>query len=112
VEPRPATLAYTDFLLATAATRDLGAICAAMTPCMRLYAHLGRSLASSMPAATAPENPYRSWVSAYADPAFEALAQRLEALLDDFAEDASAARDVYGRAMRLELGFFDDAWSG
>ena len=44
VEPLPATLAYTEFLLATAATQDLGVIFAAMTPCMRLYAWLGASL--------------------------------------------------------------------
>ena len=41
VEPAPATLAYTEFLLATAATGGLGEMCAAMTPCMRLYAWLG-----------------------------------------------------------------------
>ena len=41
VEPSPATLAYTDFLLATAATCGLGVTLAAMTPCMRLYAWLG-----------------------------------------------------------------------
>ena len=32
VEPLPATLAYTEFLLATAATQELGVIFAAMTP--------------------------------------------------------------------------------
>ena len=41
VEPLPATSAYTEFLLATACTEDLGVIFAAMTPCMRLYAWLG-----------------------------------------------------------------------
>jgi thiaminase (transcriptional activator TenA) len=43
--PAEATLAYTEFLLATAATGTVGLVCAAMTPCMRLYAHLGQSLA-------------------------------------------------------------------
>ena len=43
-EPLPATSAYTEFLLATAGTRPLGVIYAAMTPCMRLYAWLGASL--------------------------------------------------------------------
>ena len=40
VQPAAATLAYTEFLLATAATGEIGVICAAMTPCMRLYAHI------------------------------------------------------------------------
>ena len=36
VEPLSATAAYTEFLLATACTQDLGVTYAAMTPCMRL----------------------------------------------------------------------------
>ena len=44
VVPGAATLAYTEFLLATAALRGVGETCAAMTPCMRLYAFLGQSL--------------------------------------------------------------------
>src|SRR5689334_24417921 len=44
VVPSRATLAYTEFLLATAATSELAVIFAAMTPCMRLYAFLGASL--------------------------------------------------------------------
>jgi thiaminase/transcriptional activator TenA len=43
VVPGEATLAYTDFLLTIAALRSIGETCAAMTPCMRLYAFLGQS---------------------------------------------------------------------
>jgi thiaminase/transcriptional activator TenA len=110
-EPAPATLAYTDFLLATAATRALGPICAAMTPCMRLYAYLGESLAAEGPQATAEANPYRSWTTAYADPEFAAFGDRLERLLDRHASDEAAARSVYRRAMHLELAFFDAAFA-
>ncbi|MGY1605962.1 TenA family protein [Geodermatophilus sp. SYSU D00700] len=104
VEPAPATLAYTDFLLATAALGDVGEVCAAMTPCMRLYAHLGQSLAGSA------TGPYREWVDTYADPGFAELAATLEALLDRLAADTPAVRRAYRRAMELELGFFDAAW--
>ena len=106
VEPAPATLAYTEFLLATAALGDAGQTCAAMTPCMRLYAHLGQALA--------PEaaGPYREWVDTYADPRFEELAGTLEALLDRIADDTPAVRRAYRRAMQLELGFFDAAGRG
>lgn len=106
VEPVPATLAYTDFLLATAALGDAGEVCAAMTPCMRLYAHLGQALAPSA------GGPYREWVDTYADPGFEQLAATLEALLDRLAADTPAVRRAYRRAMELELGFFDAAWAG
>lgn len=105
VEPRPATLAYTEFLLATAATADLAVVCAAMTPCMRLYAHIGTSL----DAGTA--GPYADWVRTYADPGFEQVAALLEKLLDRLGDDGAAVRTAYRRAMRLELEFFESAFT-
>lgn len=100
-EPSAATLAYTDFLLATTARGGIGLTCAAMTPCMRLYAHLGTSLAP--PA----ENDYAQWILTYADPAFEQLARALEDLLDLHAPDLESVRATYRRAMELEVAFFD-----
>jgi thiaminase (transcriptional activator TenA) len=101
----PATSAYTDFLLAVAALEPVGHIVAAMTPCMRLYAYLGQQLA----ARTKPDNPYREWVEAYSSTEFEALAQRLEALLDRYGGDDDRPAVLYHRAMELELRFFDAA---
>ena len=106
VAPAPATSAYTDFLLATATTGGLGETCAAMTPCMRLYAALGQALAGS------PAGPYAEWVTTYADPGFEALAATLEELLDRYAADTPAVAQAYRRAMALELAFFEAAWRG
>jgi thiaminase/transcriptional activator TenA len=106
-EPLPATLAYTEFLLATAALGGTALTCAAMVPCMRLYAFLGQSLA---PGAD-PDGDYAEWVTTYADDAFEGLAVTLEALLDA-APDTPAVRRAYRRAMQLEVGFFDAAEAG
>lgn len=103
VEPAPATLAYTEFLLATAATEGAGLIFAAMTPCMRLYAHLGARLDADA------AGPYADWVQTYAHPDFHELAARLEALLDEHCHDPAAAGVAYRRAMLLELQFFDAA---
>lgn len=105
VEPAPATTAYTDFVLATAALGGVGLTCAAMVPCMRLYAHLGQRLAAE----DTDPGTYAEWVTTYADPAFEQLAARLEALLDEHAQDTAAVRAAYRRAMRLEVAFFDAA---
>jgi thiaminase/transcriptional activator TenA len=107
--PSEATLNYTDFLLATAATAGVGELCAAMAPCMRLYAHLGQALA---PSGDRDDNPYAEWVRTYADPAFEALALRLEGLLDRYALDGPTVRAAYRRAMALELAFFEAAARG
>ncbi len=106
VEPSPATLAYTDFLLATAATSDLGVILAAMTPCMRLYAWLGTSLDADK------AGKYAEWVQTYADPGFDGLASQLEGLLDRHAGDTAAVATAYRRAMHLEVQFFESAYSG
>jgi thiaminase/transcriptional activator TenA len=103
--PTPATLSYTDFLLSAAALAGIGETCAAMTPCMRLYAYLGTSLAAARPAMD--QNPYAEWIRTYAAPEFEALAARLERLLDRYAVDGPSIRTVYRRAMALEVAFFD-----
>ncbi|MBV9545985.1 MAG: TenA family protein [Chloroflexi bacterium] len=104
----PATLAYTDFLLATAALGSVGETCAAMTPCMRLYAFVGQSLAASAVEA----NPYIDWIRTYASSEFEALASRLEHLLDRYGQPHERVSDLYRRAMQLELAFFDAAYAG
>ena len=104
VVPGEATLAYTDFLLATAALRGVGETCAAMTPCMRLYAFLGKSLAAE---GVDKNNAYAEWIETYSAPDFEALATRLEGLLDRYATDTPVVRAAYRRAMNLELAFFE-----
>lgn len=105
VEPLAATSAYTEFLLATAATQDVGVIYAAMAPCMRLYAWLGQSLDPD------EAGPYAQWVQTYADPGFEGIAAVLEGLLDAQAGGTPAVRNAYRRAMRLELAFFEAAYN-
>ncbi|BBY58330.1 TenA family protein [Mycolicibacterium sarraceniae] len=105
VQPLAATSAYTEFLLATAATQDVGVVYAAMTPCMRLYAWLGQTLDPDR------AGPYGQWVRTYADPGFEAIARVLENLLDDQAADTPPVRTAYRRAMHLERAFFEAAVS-
>jgi thiaminase (transcriptional activator TenA) len=102
VDPLPETRAYTDFLAATAWTRDLGEILAAMTPCMRLYAHLGQRLAAS----GLPAHRYRRWIEAYAAEQFAELSRTIEALLDRHATDGEAVRAAYRYALACERDFF------
>jgi thiaminase (transcriptional activator TenA) len=101
--PSAATSAYTDFLQRVAWSEPVGNIVAAMTPCMRLYAHLGRALAPH----TSPSSDYREWVETYADDGFDALASRLERLLDDHDDGGPLIAAHYRTAMRRELAFFD-----
>ena len=102
VRLHPATRAYTDFLLRTAWSTEVGEIMAAMTPCMRLYAYLGQELALG----DHSQNPYREWIETYSSAEFEALAAELESLLDQLAEGTHRVSQAYRYAMRCELDFF------
>ena len=109
VQPHPATRAYTDFLLRTAWTTEVGEIMAAMTPCMRLYAYLGQELALR----DHSHNPYREWIETYSSAEFEALATELESLLDQLAEGTDRVSLAYRYAMHCERDFFSaslDEW--
>ncbi|MGD8394297.1 MAG: TenA family protein [Candidatus Eiseniibacteriota bacterium] len=108
--PLAATRRYTEFLLDLAWKQGLPDIIAGMTPCMRLYAYLGRELARD-PAPDLPRS-YGEWIGAYAGDSFQLLADRHDVLLDELASDTPELRARYRRAMELELAFFDAAWHG
>lgn len=103
--PTAATRSYTDFLLRVASLEPVGHAAAAMAPCMRLYAWLGRELAPH----TSDSSPYHEWVETYGSAEFDHHAARLEALLDSLAVDEEVAAAHYVTAMELELAFFDSA---
>ena len=102
VTPYAATSAYTNFLLSTAWQAEPGRTLAAMTPCMRLYAYLGQSLAAEL----RPDHLYGDWIRTYSSAEFERLAATIEELLDGLADDTPAVRDAYRYAMQCELDFF------
>ena len=118
VQPLPATSAYVAFLGCHDAAHDartqLMVLAATMTPCMRLYAFLGRTLADAHARdpsiAAARPAPYERWIAEYNTPDFEALAVTLETLLGKAAASVPDAQDLceraYLRAMDLELEFF------
>lgn len=107
VEPGQATRQYTDFLLNTAWSADPGTTAVAMSPCMRLYAFLGQSLARSQ---SATPHAYSAWIDTYSSDQFEPLAQQLERLVDAQAADIPTIHRTYRYAMDCELNFFEAAW--
>ncbi len=106
VEPGSATRQYTDFLLNTAWSQEPGTTAVAMSPCMRLYAFLGQSLAAQ---GHAPHR-YSQWVDTYSSDQFEALAQQLEHIITTHSTDTPLLRRTYRYAMEYELNFFTAAW--
>ena len=71
--------------LGDARAQSVPCILAAMTPCNRLYAFLGAQMAGAQPGS---DNPYAEWLRTYTSPAFQALPQRMEALLDELGSGA------------------------
>lgn len=108
VTPNDATLAYTEFLLATAATRPEPCAAAAMLPCLRLYAWLGQQLLPNL----LPSSPYGDWVRTYADPQFAQLWAELAPRLELPGAVRSELAVLHRRAMHLEQRFFVAAWGG
>ena len=106
VVPGTATRQYTDFLLATAWSQPVGMTAVAMSPCMRLYAYLGQMLAKE----GIPSHRYGDWIATYSSDEFKPLAQQLESLVDEHAQDTPLTRATYRYAMTCERDFFQAAW--
>lgn len=106
ITPAAATRRYTDFLTATAWSGDVGSIAVAMSPCMRLYAYLGRELANN----GIPEHDYTEWIRTYSDPEFTDSVQTIDALVDRYATEEAIARRTYRYALECERDFFTAAW--
>ncbi|CAA0841119.1 Probable aminopyrimidine aminohydrolase-mitochondrial [Striga hermonthica] len=126
--PNVATVKYTDFLLATASgkvegVKALGKLdtpfektklaaytIGAMTPCMRLYAFLGKELQAFLDF-NEGVHPYRKWIDNYSSDAFQASALQTEDLLDKLSvsltgEELDVIEKLYNQAMKLEIEFF------
>lgn len=108
VRPYPCVQAYTDFLLRTAWYDGPGETVAAMTPCMRLYAWLGKALKPEL----RPGHPFARWIETYSSPGFEALARELEGLVDRLSADAPPVHDAYRYALQCEVEFFTAPMGG
>ena len=110
----PATDAYCDFLLRTAALGDFSELVAALLPCMWGYAEIGRSLAED----GAPDHDgYAEWIAMYAGDEFAELAQWCRELTDAAADGVAGPgrrrmHDAFLASSEHELAFWDSAWRG
>jgi thiaminase/transcriptional activator TenA len=109
----PATDAYCDFLLRTAALGDFAELVAALAPCMWTFAEIGQRLAQ---AGEPDHEGYAEWIRMYASDAFEQLASWARELLDAAAEgNGDAVRQrmlaAFMASSEHELVFWDAAFS-
>ena len=96
-EMAPATRAYTDFLVRTAAAGEFAELVAALTPCMWGFCEIGQRLAAGPQPA---DERYRRWIEMYSSPEFAELAEWCRGLLDRLAEGLRA-----DERRRLETAF-------
>jgi thiaminase/transcriptional activator TenA len=108
LEPAPANLAYTGWLLSVAFTGGPIEILAAVLPCTWSYGAIARRLAT-----TAAEHPvYRPWISFFAGDQYSAVVDRMRAEVDELARGArlETLQGIFRTGVRLERGFWDMAY--
>jgi len=111
----PATAAYGDFLLRTAALGDFAELVAALLPCMWGYAEIGERLAAD-PDPGGGHARYAEWIALYASPEFGELAAWCRALTDETAAEVAGAgrermRAAFDACSVHEVAFWDAAWA-
>ena len=118
IEAAPAageTLAYTRYVLDTGMRGDLLALKVALSPCVIGYAEIAARLAAK-PGAMDVSNPYHMWIGEYADAAYQEVAAKAAAQLDELAvRYLTPAREaelktIFREATRLEADFWEMGW--
>jgi thiaminase/transcriptional activator TenA len=108
-EEHQANIAYTRYVLDTGVRGDLLDLTVALSPCVIGYAEIGRKLAA---AGVAADHPYREWIDEYAGAAYQDVAAKAGAHIDELAAlylteaRYPRLRDIFRRATRLESGFW------
>jgi thiaminase (transcriptional activator TenA) len=100
--PAPATAAYCDFLLRTAALGDFAELAAALLPCMWSYAEIGERLT--------PTGRYAEWIEMYASAEFQELATWARELTDAVAGDRRRMHAAFRASTEHEVAFWESAW--
>jgi len=118
VTASPTTLAYTSYLVATAATAPHAVGLAAVLPCFWVYADVAVRLARTAAdlVRDGGEHPFARWVATYDDEAFLASVVTARELTDAAAAEqptatVEAMHVAFATATRYELLFWDTAFA-
>ncbi len=110
-EASPTTLAYTSFLLKTAAMGGYPEALGAVLPCYWIYREVGRTLLER----GSPNPLYERWIGTYGGEEFGALVETVLNLTDGVCENLNPAqkacvREAFVTTSRYEWMFWDAAW--
>ncbi|MEW6636247.1 MAG: thiaminase II [Actinomycetota bacterium] len=108
----PTTLAYTSYLLRTAALGDYHEALGAVLPCYWIYARVGEALLER----GSPDPMYRRWIETYGGEEFQGLVEAVLDLTDRACADLSppqreAARNAFVTTSRYEWMFWNMGWT-
>ena len=111
IEPSPACMAYTHYLIATAATSSIEESLAAILPCFWIYREVGKSLIKG----TNNKNPYSLWIDTYSSKEFSDATNLAIAIVDEVAVHSSKVQlERIGAAFEhcalFEWHFWNDAY--
>jgi len=118
IEEAPAsaeTLAYTRYVLDTGMRGDLLALKVALSPCVIGYAEIASRLAG-VPGALDESNPYKVWIEEYASDAYQEVAAKAAAQLNELAKRyvtphrEAELQQTFREATRLEADFWEMGW--
>lgn len=112
IEPSLACLAYTHYLIATAATAPLEEAIAATLPCLWIYREVGQNIQQRV----GINNPYKLWIDTYSSEAFSDSTDKAIALLNRIANESSVSirarmEKAFEYSSLLEWYFWEDAYN-
>ena len=110
-EKNLACLAYTEFLMATTATRSYEEAVASILPCFWIYREVGNHVFASM----SLDNPYSVWIQNYAGEEFAKAVDEAINYTDSLYENASISQQTkmhekFLRSSYLEYLFWDNPY--
>lgn len=108
----PTNLAYTSYLLRTAALGDYHEVLGAVLPCYWIYAEVGKALLER----GSPEPMYQRWIDTYGGEEFRELVDAVLDLADRACEDLNpyqkeAASAAFVTTSRYEWMFWNMGWT-
>ncbi len=110
-EASPTTLAYTSFLLRTAALGDYPEVLGAVLPCYWIYREIGKALIER----GSPNPRYQKWIDTYGGEEFGSLVEAVLDLTDGACKDLNLSQKTrvtkaFVITARYEWMFWDAAW--
>ena len=107
----PTTLAYTSYLLKTAALGDYPEVLGAVLPCYWIYWEVGKALLER----GSPNVLYKRWIDTYGGEEFGTLVEAVLDLTDRVCEDLNPSqrahvKEAFVTTSRYEWMFWDAAW--